>query len=67
MVPKGSDTGTVLRLKGRGIAPSGDSAGAQLVTLKIVLGGTPDAELEAFLKDWGPRHPHDPRRAMVGA
>src|SRR4029077_18774469 len=28
-VPKGSDTGTVLRLKGRGIAPSGGTAGDQ--------------------------------------
>jgi DnaJ-class molecular chaperone len=63
-VPKGSDTGTVLRLKGRGIA-AGGRQGDQLVTLKIELGTTPDAELEAFLREWGPRHPHDPRRTMV--
>jgi DnaJ-class molecular chaperone len=63
-VPKGSDTGTVLRLKGRGIA-AGGRHGDQLVTLKIQLGTTPDDELEKFLQEWGPRHKQDPRRAMV--
>lgn len=63
-VPKGSDTGTVLRLKGRGIK-AGSHHGDQLVTLKIVLGSEPDAELETFLREWAPRHPHDPRRTMV--
>ena len=67
-VPKGSDTGTVLRLKGRGIAPAGGPAGDEYVTLKIVLGEQKtDSELETFLKDWAPRHPFDPRRAMVGS
>jgi DnaJ-class molecular chaperone len=60
-VPKGSDTGTTLRLKGRGIGRRGD----QLVTLKLVLGVAPDAELETFLRDWAPRHPHDPRGGMA--
>jgi DnaJ-class molecular chaperone len=67
-VPKGSDTGTVLRLKGRGIAPAGGSAGDEYVTLKIVLGEQKtDSELQAFLKDWAPRHPFDPRRSLVGS
>ncbi|MBV8653430.1 MAG: J domain-containing protein, partial [Alphaproteobacteria bacterium] len=63
-VPKGSDTGTTLRLKGRGIA-AGGRQGDQLVRLRIELGVKPDEELEAFLRDWGPRHPHDPRSSMV--
>jgi len=67
-VPKGSDTGTVLRLKRRGIAPAGGAAGDEYVTLKIVLGEQKtDGELEAFLKEWAPRHSVDPRRAMVGS
>jgi DnaJ-class molecular chaperone len=67
-VPKGSDTGTVLRLRGRGIAPAAAAAGDEYVTLKIVLGEQKtDGELEAFLKEWAPRHPVDPRRAMVGS
>jgi len=67
-VPKGSDTGTVLRLRGRGIVPAGAAAGDEYVTLKIVLGEQKtDGELEAFLKEWAPRHSVDPRRAMVGS
>ena len=72
-VPKGADSGTVLRLKGRGIAPagttpSGGTAGDQYVTLKIVLGDHKgDGELAAFLEEWAPRHPFDPRRAMAGS
>lgn len=66
-VPKGSDTGSVLRLRGRGIAAPSGRQGDQLVTLKIVLGGKPDAELEAFLRDWGPRHSYNPRSTMVGS
>jgi DnaJ-class molecular chaperone len=67
-VPKGSDTGAVLRLKGRGIAPASGTAGDEYVTLKIVLGDQKtDRELETFLTEWAPRHPFDPRRAMVGS
>jgi len=47
-VPKGSDSGTVLRLRGKGIKrPKSTAAGDQIVTLKVVL-GTMDEELEAF-------------------
>jgi DnaJ-class molecular chaperone len=67
-VPKGSDTGTVLRLKGRGIAPSGGATGDQYVTLKLVLGPhKDDGKLAAFLAEWAPNHPFDPRGAMGGA
>jgi DnaJ-class molecular chaperone len=67
-VPKGSDSGTVLRLKGRGIAPAAGSAGDHYVTLKIVLGAQKDdAELAAFLAEWAPRHPFDPRGAVSGS
>jgi DnaJ-class molecular chaperone len=64
-VPKHSDTGRVLRLRGRGIAVPGRPAGDQYVTLKIVLGDTAaDPALEAFLKEWAPKHPYDPRRDL---
>jgi DnaJ-class molecular chaperone len=66
-VPKGSDTGAMLRLKGRGIAPAGTAAGDEYVTLKLVLGEhKTDSELENFLGEWAPRHPFDPRRGVVG-
>ena len=65
-VPPHSDTGTVLRLRGRGVPAHGsDPAGDQYVTLEVTIGPEQDAALEAFLKDWAPRHAHDPRAAMV--
>ena len=57
-VPKGSNTGTTLRLKGKGVAGKGD----QYVTLKIVLPEPPDPELESFVRDWSGKHPYTPRR-----
>jgi len=50
-VPKGSNSGTILRLKGKGIALSGHP-GDQLVKLKILLPENIDLQLETFLKHW---------------
>ena len=64
-VPKHSDTGAVLRLRGRGVpAHDGRPAGDELVTLKVVLGAA-DPALEAFLQDWSPVHPADPRAGLA--
>ncbi len=63
-VPKGSDSGAVLRLRGRGVPARGPRpAGDQLVTLRVVL---PDADdkLEAFLRTWSPAREVDPRAAL---
>lgn len=57
-IPKGSNTGTTLRLKGKGVAGKGD----QYVTLKVVLPEPPDPELENFVRDWAARRPYTPRR-----
>ena len=62
-VPAGSNTGTTLRLKGRGIK-SGGAEGDQYVKLKVMLPDKPDAELESFVRDWQKKHPYDPRAAM---
>ncbi len=52
-VPKNSSSGTVLRLRGRGIARSkSGKPGDQYVKLKIVLPEGGDAELEEFVKRW---------------
>lgn len=65
-VPKHSDTGRVLRLKGKGLPRrSGGGRGDQYVVLTIVLGGAPDAELEEFVRTWGPKQPRNPRDGMV--
>ena len=63
-VPPGADSGTELRLRGRGVPAHGSQpAGDLYATLRVVI-GKPDAALEAFLRDWAPEHPVNPRRAM---
>ena len=66
-VPKRSDTGTRLRLRGRGIPAHGSRpAGDVYVTLRVTLAGADEA-LEAFLRDWKPAEPANPRSTMEGA
>jgi DnaJ-class molecular chaperone len=56
-VPPGSNSGSLLRLKGKGIAaPAG--AGDQYVKLKVVLPDPPDPELRGFLERWAQNHPY---------
>ena len=62
-VPKGSDAGTVLRLRGKGIQRR-TNPGDQLVTLQVVIGEAKDPELAEWLEKWAPRHPFDPRGEM---
>lgn len=62
-VPKGSNTGTVLRLKGKGV-PRRGGHGDELVKLKVMLPPEPNPELEAFLSSWTPGTSYDPRRDM---
>jgi len=51
-VPAGSNSGTRLRLRGRGIAPRSGSAGDQYITLKVMLPKEPDAALSDFIRNW---------------
>ena len=61
-IPKGANSGTRLRLKGKGIAATKrEPAGDQYVTLKVVLPKTPDPELEEFVTAWSARKPYNPR------
>ncbi|HXY99914.1 MAG TPA: J domain-containing protein [Stellaceae bacterium] len=62
-VPRGSNSGATLRLKGKGIAAAG-KAGDQYVKLRVMLPDPPDAELTAFLERWGTKHPYSVRRAF---
>jgi DnaJ-class molecular chaperone len=64
-IPKGSDTGAQLRLRGKGIHRRGAAEGDQIVILKVVIGDSGDAELARFLEDWAPKHKIDPRRGMA--
>jgi len=62
-VPKGSNTGAVLRMKGRGVQRQ-DGYGDELIKLKVVLPQTSDPALEAFVGAWTPSPDDDPRRDM---
>lgn len=63
-IPKHSDTGTRLRLRGRGVAAHGKFAAGDLyATLRVVI-DKPDAALEEFLRSWKPDPAPDPRRTM---
>ena len=63
-IPKRSDTGAVLRLRGRGVpAHDGRPAGDERVTLKVMLADA-DAALEAFLRDWTPEVDYDFRSGL---
>jgi DnaJ-class molecular chaperone len=53
-VPKWANTGTVLRLKGKGAPGRAGGHGDEYVTLKLTLPDVPDAELERFVSQWTP-------------
>ncbi|UCH72611.1 MAG: J domain-containing protein [Rhodospirillales bacterium] len=64
-VPPGSNSGTVLRLKGRGIkAPSGGRRGDQYVKLQVTLPDQVDDSLAEFLRGWTPPDGYNPRKKM---
>jgi len=50
-VPKGTSSGKVLRLKGRGFAAKDGKRGDQLVTVEVDVPAD-DAELQRFVEDW---------------
>jgi DnaJ-class molecular chaperone len=63
-IKPGSDSGTEMRLRGRGVpAHGGLAAGDVYVKLRVVI-GRPDGALEDFLRGWKPEHPGNPRAAM---
>ncbi len=62
-IPPGSNSATVLRLKGKG-APAGKTRGDQLVTLSVMLPDSIDSDLADFLRGWAERHPYDLRTRL---
>lgn len=57
-VPKGSNTGTRLRVRGKGVPLPSGGRGDHYVTLKVVLPSPPDEELTRFVAAWAPAHPY---------
>jgi DnaJ-class molecular chaperone len=62
-IPKGSNTGRILRLRGKGV-PSTAAKGDHLVELQVVLPDRPDDELVRCVTEWETKHPYDPRKSQ---
>jgi DnaJ-class molecular chaperone len=61
-IPKGSNTGAKLRLKGRGLADGKGKRGDLFARLVVTLPDAPDAELEKFAETWREKRPYSPKR-----
>jgi len=64
-VPKGANTGTMLRLKGRGAPTAAGGHGDQFVKLKVMLPKEPNPELEAFVSGWESGKAYKPREEVT--
>ncbi len=60
-IPKGSNTGTIMRLKGKCAPRRGGGHGDQFVKLKVALPKGQDPELEAFVSKWDKGKAFNPR------
>jgi len=68
-IPPGSNTGTILRLKGKGLAVEGSQGkerGDQYVVLRVLLPKKPDDEFVEFVKSWSERNPYEVARGKSG-
>ena len=64
-IPKEANTGTTLRLKGKGMQDAkGGVRGDQYVVLRITLPEKADAELREFIKRWSRKHRYAVRQNM---
>lgn len=64
-VPKGANSGTLLRLKGKGIpAYARHHAGDFYVRLRIMLPDPPDPALNEWVEKWSKKHGYDPRAKL---
>jgi DnaJ-class molecular chaperone len=62
-IPKGTSSGRIFRLKGKGVRSTADgSVGDQLVTIRIVMPENVDESLSYFMAEWRQRNRYDPGR-----
>lgn len=61
-VPAGANSGSMLRLKGKGLATGAGKRGDLLARLVVTLPEAPDAELRRFAETWRAERPYTPRR-----
>jgi DnaJ-class molecular chaperone len=60
-VPPGSNTGTVLRLRNKGLPSADGGCGDQYIKLRVCLPSQPDPDLVQFVKLWSLKHPYEVR------
>lgn len=61
-VPAGSNTGSTLRLKGRGLTQADGQRGDLLARVAVTLPEKPDAELTRFAESWRKDRPYSPSK-----
>jgi len=61
-IPSGSNSGSTLRLKGRGMPGATGKRGDLMARLMVTLPEHPDAELTKFAETWRAERPYSPRR-----
>jgi len=61
-IPPGSNSGSTLRLKGRGMTGPRGGRGDLMARLIVTLPDRPDEELKAFAEKWRAERPYTPRR-----
>jgi DnaJ-class molecular chaperone len=66
-IPKNANTGTRLRLRGKGAARPDGSRGDCYVVLKVMLPEQPDPDLERFVRNWPAGEKQNPRQHLEKA
>lgn len=65
-IPKGASSGQLLRLRGRGVQPTGKKPrGDQRVELRIVMPPKIDEALHSFMESWRETQGYDPRKELM--
>ena len=64
-IPKRSNTGSVLRLRAKGVQGKSGQAGDQYVKLKIMLPEKIDDELESLIERWARKNDYDVRKPVA--
>jgi len=63
-IPAGSNSGTVLRLAGKGLDRGDGESGHQFIELIVMLPDSPDTDLADFVRRWPAAKSFDPRAAV---
>lgn len=57
-IPKGANSGTRLRVRGKGVPLPGGGRGDHYVTFKVTMPDPIDADLTRLVEEWAPKHPY---------